>query len=128
MLARQCKRREAIMENNIPKWQRLFLTFIYFSVIGWLYEVFLEMVIYQWGFSNRGVLFGPYTIVYGFGALILFAALKAIQKRGVLQNQSIFCFSHHHHYSHQRRTCSQLSDGGHLWPVDLGLHPLHLKL
>ena len=40
-----------------------------YALIGWLYEVFLEVVVYKWGFSNRGVLFGPYLPVYGFGAL-----------------------------------------------------------
>ncbi len=43
--------------------------FTLYSVIGWCYEVFLEVVVYRWGFSNRGILFGPYTPVYGFGAL-----------------------------------------------------------
>ena len=44
--------------------------FILYAMIGWVYEVFLEVVVYRWGFSNRGVLFGPYLPVYGFGALI----------------------------------------------------------
>ena len=44
--------------------------FMLYAIIGWIYEVFLEVVIYRWGFSNRGVLFGPYLPVYGFGALI----------------------------------------------------------
>ena len=43
--------------------------FTLYSVIGWIYEVFLEVVVYRWGFTNRGVLFGPYCPVYGFGAL-----------------------------------------------------------
>ena len=43
--------------------------FTFYSVIGWCYEVFLEVIVYKWGFTNRGVLFGPYTPVYGFGAL-----------------------------------------------------------
>ena len=34
--------------------------FILYSFIGWFYEVFLEVVVYKWGFSDRGVLFGPY--------------------------------------------------------------------
>jgi len=38
-------------------------------VFGWCYEVFLEVVVYRWGFTNRGVLFGPYCPVYGVGAL-----------------------------------------------------------
>ena len=44
--------------------------FILYAMIGWIYEVFLEVVVYKWGFSNRGVLFGPWLPVYGFGALI----------------------------------------------------------
>ena len=54
---------------NMKKVQNLFLLFMLFAFIGWLYEVFLEVVVYRWGFSNRGVLFGPYLPVYGFGAL-----------------------------------------------------------
>ena len=45
------------------------LFFWIYAVIGWIYEVVLETFIYRWGFSNRGVLFGPYCPVYGFGAL-----------------------------------------------------------
>lgn len=49
--------------------QRNFIYFMLYSIIGWCYEVFLEVVIYKWGFTNRGVLFGPYCPVYGFGAI-----------------------------------------------------------
>ena len=51
------------------KGQALFLYFMAYAVIGWIYEVFLEVVVYRWGFSNRGFLFGPYLPVYGFGAV-----------------------------------------------------------
>ncbi len=47
-----------------------FLYFVLYSVIGWIYEVFLEVVVYRWGFTNRGVLFGPWLPVYGTGALL----------------------------------------------------------
>ena len=50
--------------------QRYFLCFVFYSIFGWCYEVFLEVVVYRWGFSNRGVLFGPYCPVYGVGALL----------------------------------------------------------
>ena len=50
--------------------QKYFLCFVFYSVFGWCYEVFLEVVVYRWGFSNRGVLFGPYCPVYGVGALL----------------------------------------------------------
>lgn len=47
-----------------------FFYFLAYSIFGWLYEVFLEVVVYHWGFSNRGVLFGPYCPVYGCGAML----------------------------------------------------------
>ena len=54
----------------LVKAERYFLCFLSYSVLGWLYEVFLEVVVYRWGFSNRGVLFGPYCPIYGVGALV----------------------------------------------------------
>ena len=59
-----------------------FLYFIAYSIIGWIYEVFLEVVVYRWGFSNRGLLFGPYCPVYGVGALLfLFTAYRLIKDK-----------------------------------------------
>lgn len=58
-----------------------YLYFMMYSILGWIYEVFLEVVIYRWGFSNRGVLFGPYCIIYGFGALLLIFSLSRLQKK-----------------------------------------------
>ncbi|MBQ4465532.1 MAG: putative ABC transporter permease [Oscillospiraceae bacterium] len=46
------------------------IDFLVYAMIGWIYEVTLETFIYRWGFSNRGVLFGPWLPVYGFGAVI----------------------------------------------------------
>ena len=67
----------------LRKIEQYFLYFMFYSVIGWLYEVFLEVVVYRWGFSNRGVLFGPYCIIYGFGALILIFALRGLQQQRI---------------------------------------------
>ena len=50
--------------------QAYVLYFFFYSILGWLYEVFLEVVVYRWGFTNRGVLLGPYCPVYGVGALV----------------------------------------------------------
>lgn len=59
------------MMQNIKAFLRdNFLFFMMYSVIGWIYEVFLEIIIYRWGYSDRGVLTGPYCPVYGIGALI----------------------------------------------------------
>lgn len=64
------------------KVQEYFIYFMLYSMIGWLYEVFLEVAVYRWGFSNRGVLFGPYCVIYGTGALILLYSLgKLMEKR-----------------------------------------------
>lgn len=47
------------LKQAIPKkFAEYFFYFILYSFIGWVYEVFLEVVVYRWGFSNRGVLFG----------------------------------------------------------------------
>ncbi len=66
----------------IYKARKYFMYFMMYAVVGWLYEVFLEVVVYKWGFSNRGVLFGPYLPIYGFGALIfIFFFYKFSQKK-----------------------------------------------
>ena len=62
--------RKKNQNNKNSGTRKYILYFIMYSIIGWVYEVFLEVVVYKWGFSNRGFLFGPYTPVYGFGALL----------------------------------------------------------
>lgn len=61
--------------------QKYFLCFMMYAVLGWCYEVFLETVVYQWGFSNRGVLFGPYCPVYGVGALAFLVCFGGLMKK-----------------------------------------------
>lgn len=68
-----------ITENQ--RIQKLFLCFMMYAVFGWCYEVFLEVVIYRWGFTNRGVLFGPYCPVYGVGALSFLACFGGLMKK-----------------------------------------------
>ena len=69
------------------KVQEYFFYFMLYSILGWIYEVFLEVVIYKWGFSNRGVLFGPYCVIYGVGALVLIILLgRQNKKRYILGN------------------------------------------
>ncbi|WP_264175737.1 putative ABC transporter permease [Ructibacterium gallinarum] len=58
-----------------------------YSIIGWLYEVFLEVVVYRWGYSDRGILFGPYCPVYGFGALLFLFLVYPMIKRKKLQTR-----------------------------------------
>ena len=66
------------------KLQKNFIFFMLYSIIGWCYEVVLEVVVYKWGFSNRGVLFGPYCPVYGFGALaFIFTIYPLIKNKNI---------------------------------------------
>lgn len=65
------------------KLSRYFFYFMLYSIIGWIYEVFLEVVIYRWGYSNRGVLFGPCCVIYGVGALILLFSLQGLKRRSI---------------------------------------------
>lgn len=67
----------------LKKTSQYFLYFIMYSIIGWLYEVFIEVVIYRWGFTNRGVLFGPYCIIYGVGSLLLIFCLRNLQNKKI---------------------------------------------
>ncbi len=58
-----------------------FLFFLLYSIIGWCYEVFLEVVVYRWGFTNRGFLFGPYCPIYGFGALAFLFCFGGLMRK-----------------------------------------------
>ena len=61
---------------------KYFIYFMMYAFIGWFYEVFLEVVVYKWGYSDRGVLFGPYCPVYGVGAItFLFTAYPLIKNK-----------------------------------------------
>ena len=70
-------------KNRFDKLKEYFIYFVFYSIFGWLYEVFLEVVVYRWGFSNRGVLFGPYCPIYGFGALILVFSLTKLKHKDI---------------------------------------------
>ena len=68
-------------KDGTAGFQAWFLYFLAYSVLGWLYEVFLEVVVYRWGFSNRGFLWGPYLPVYGVGALLILLCLRRLKAR-----------------------------------------------
>ena len=67
-------------KSSVNNFKKYYLIFMMYAVIGWIYEVFLEVVVYKWGFSNRGVLFGPYCPVYGVGALLFIFIIYPIIK------------------------------------------------
>lgn len=70
----------------LKKLEKYYLYFMSYAIIGWIYEVVLETFIYKWGFTNRGVLFGPYCPVYGVGALLfIFICTKLLKDKNVKQ-------------------------------------------
>lgn len=77
----------ATQSQKFSAFQRYFLYFVFYSMIGWIYEVFLEVVVYRWGFSNRGVLFGPYLPVYGIGALVFLLTLYRLIRGKTLRQR-----------------------------------------
>ncbi|MBR6948826.1 MAG: putative ABC transporter permease [Bacilli bacterium] len=68
------------MKKILDKLSPYIIYFMLYAMIGWIYEVFLEVVVYKWGFSNRGVLFGPWLPVYGFGSLLFILLVYPIIK------------------------------------------------
>ncbi len=64
-----------------------YLIFLVYALIGWLYEVlWMWFVVPPKHFINRGVLYGPFLPIYGFGMLILLVLLKEfMSKRHELQ-------------------------------------------
>lgn len=77
------RQEEQGMEKRKRWFAEYYLYFVLCSILGWLYEVFPEVVVYRWGFSNRGVLLGPWCVVYGTGALLLIFCLGPLQRRPV---------------------------------------------
>ena len=57
-----------------------YIIFCVYALIGWIYEVSWYLIMEN-RFVNRGVLFGPFLPIYGFGILILLLILKKIMKK-----------------------------------------------
>ena len=66
------------MKRDAKTCQTYFLCFLLYALLGWLYEVFLEVVVYRWGYSDRGVLFGPWCPVYGVGAMAFLLCFRRL--------------------------------------------------
>lgn len=66
-----------------------YIIFCVYALIGWIYEVSL-ILIRDHHFVNRGVLFGPFLPIYGFGILILLLCLKKFMQHKHLANNYIW--------------------------------------
>lgn len=56
-----------------------FFIFVVCSVIGWVWEVVLNIVAYG-SFVNRGILYGPWLPIYGVGAVLVFFITMHVDK------------------------------------------------
>jgi uncharacterized protein len=67
----------------------IFFSFSFFSILGWLLEVFYRSVRDK-RFVNPGLLMGPYLILYGTGALILIGAVFLLQGSPLLTKAFVY--------------------------------------
>lgn len=81
-------------EKNFKKWlntdynksyslDHLILMFFTAAIIGWIWEVGLNL--FQYGFfANRGTLYGPWLQIYGWGLLFILLSLKKFRDKPIL--------------------------------------------
>lgn len=77
------------MKNNYKKINNYVIYFMLYAMIGWIYEVLLELFVWKHVFFNRGTLFGPWLPVYGVGALIFIFFIYPIIKDKPLKRKMI---------------------------------------
>ena len=69
------------MRSFLEKFSNIYITFCVYALIGWIYEVlWMRYVVEPHQFINRGVLFGPFLPIYGFGMLILLLLLNKFMR------------------------------------------------
>ena len=61
--------------------QKMFICFWLYAILGWCYEVFLEVVVYKWGFTNLGIMYGPYCPIYAVGAMLFLLFFGKLMKK-----------------------------------------------
>lgn len=69
--------------NKNYTWDSILLMFFTASIIGWIWEVGLNL--FQYGFfANRGTLYGPWLQIYGWGLLLILIVLKKLRNHPIL--------------------------------------------
>ena len=68
------------MKKVLEKARNIMIYFMCFSLIGWIYEVSL-FIIRDHLLVNRGVLYGPWLPVYGFGGFIIFCLFNKLKDK-----------------------------------------------
>ena len=70
------------MKKVLEKVRNIMIYFMCFSIIGWIYEVSL-FIIRNHILVNRGVLYGPWLPVYGFGGFIIFSLFNKLKDKHI---------------------------------------------
>ena len=74
------------MNKVLLKIKDFLIYFICFAFIGWIYEVIVFLV-EDHIFVNRGVLYGPWLPVYGFGGMIIYYLFYHLKNKPVYINK-----------------------------------------
>lgn len=77
------------MKKTINWFCENYIIFCVYALIGWIYEVSWFLIVRN-KFVNRGVLFGPFLPIYGFGVLILLLLLKKFMSKKHLASNTIY--------------------------------------
>lgn len=67
--------------NKVDKLSNYVFIFTEISFIAWIYEVFLDLVVYGKSFVNSSTLHGPFLQIYGFGGILLILTLQGLMKK-----------------------------------------------
>ena len=78
------------MKKVLEKISDNYIIFCVYALIGWIYEVSWYLIVRN-TFVNRGVLFGPFLPIYGFGVLILLVCLKKFMSKKHLSSNILDC-------------------------------------
>lgn len=62
----------------------LILMFFAFSLVGWLWEVSLHLIM-DGVFVNRGVMYGPWLPIYGSGSVMILLLLKRLRSKPIAE-------------------------------------------
>ncbi len=68
---------------NIYNFKIVFISFVFYSLIGWIIEV-IDQFYRQKKFINRGFLLGPYCPVHGVGALLMLLLLSRFSNNSLV--------------------------------------------
>ena len=77
------------MKKILQKIPDIYIIFCVYALIGWIYEVSLYLI-RDHIFVNRGVLFGPFLPIYGFGSLILLLLLNKFMNKKHESNNLVY--------------------------------------